>query len=293
MSEHSENSYVPDPYDISTRNGDNALPFLPDDEAYRISLSVFEGPIDLLLYLIRKKELDIHEISLSEILREYLEYVDLIKLIDIERAGEFIVVASTLMKIKARSLFAGNESGDEEGLDDDPRKALIRYLMEYEKLGGVTEKLAEKEESRRGIFPRGGEKTRIEKHVEEREAAPDYELFDLLSALRDVLKTAPKQASHEVALLNITSQQKQREILDVLDRTEKIDFLDFVANQPKIIIVVTFIAILELMKKRKIRVRQSGQFKRIVITVRNDAIDPVGESDDDQGTENHKVEDSE
>ena len=84
MSEHSENPFISDPSDVSNRNGDNTLPFLPDDEAYRISLSVFEGPIDLLLYLIRKKELDIHEVSLSGILREYLEYVELIRLVDIE-----------------------------------------------------------------------------------------------------------------------------------------------------------------------------------------------------------------
>ena len=222
------------------------------------------------MYLIRKKELDIHEIALAELAKEYLEYVELIKLIDIERAGEFIVLASTLMKIKSRSLFAFPGSGEEEEGDDDPRISLIKYLMEYEKLGGVADKLAEKEEERRGVFPRGGEKDRIAKFVEQRETAPDYMLFDLLSALRDVLSSAPQESTHEVELLNVTPEMKQREILDALEKNKKIDFIALVTGQPKIIIVVTFVAMLELIKRRKISIRQSKQFSRIIITKRSD-----------------------
>ncbi len=274
-------------HDNSGHNGlseDDGFVFLPDDSDYRIRLDVFEGPIDLLLYLIRKKELDIHEISLAEVAREYLDYVEIIKLIDIERAGEFIVVASTLMKIKSRSLFASQEDAGEGADGDDPRSTLIRYLMEYEKLGGMAEKLAEKEEERRGIFPRGGEKGRIASFIEERETAPDFLLFDLLSALRDVLKTAPKQPTHDVKLLNITSEQKQREILDALETTDKLDFVALVTGQPRIVIVVTFIAMLELIKKRKICVRQAGQFRRIVIQMRTDGDD---EAEIEDGAENN------
>lgn len=280
-----DSTNTPLSHDNSGRNGlseEDSFVSLPDDSDYRIRLDVFEGPIDLLLYLIRKKELDIHEISLAEIAREYLDYVEIIKLIDIERAGEFIVVASTLMKIKSRSLFASQEDAGEGTDGDDPRSTLIRYLMEYEKLGGMAEKLAEKEEERRGIFPRGGEKSRVASFVEDRETAPDYMLFDLLSALRDVLKTAPKQPTHNVKLLNITSEQKQREILAALETTDKLDFVALVTGQPRIVIVVTFIAMLELIKKRKICVRQSGQFRRIVIQMRADGDD---ETDIEDGAE--------
>ncbi|MBT4485452.1 MAG: segregation/condensation protein A [Candidatus Latescibacteria bacterium] len=243
--------------------------FLPDDD-YQIKLSVFEGPIDLLLYLIKKKELDIHEISLSEIAGEYLEYVELIKLINLEMAGDFIVLAATLMKIKSRSLFISPGSDTGEFEEDDPRSTLIRYLIEYEKLGGVAEKLAEKENARRGVFPRGGEKNRIEKFIAERKTEPDYELFDLLTALQDVLKNVPQESAHEVELMNVTPEMKQREILEVIERDGKIDFLKMVQGEPRLVIVVTFVAMLELIKKRKIRVRQSKQFSRIILTKRAD-----------------------
>jgi len=152
--------------------------------------------------------------------------------------------------------------------------------MEFEKFGGVAEMLAEKEEERRSVFPRGGEKNRAGKFVEETPPEPDFELFDLLTALKEVLKSAPKEATHKVEILNVTSEMKQREILDALERECEIDFVAYVKGRPKIIIVVTFIAMLELIKLRKIRVRQSGQFKRIVIVKRDITDEPPVVMDD-------------
>jgi segregation and condensation protein A len=232
---------------------------------FRVNLSVFEGPIDLLLYLIKKNELDIHEIPLSKITKEYLDYVDLIKMIDIESAGDFIVIASTLLKIKARSLFQAPDSSDGDQEDISTRDELIKYLMEFEKLGGVAEKLAEKEEERHGIFPRGGERSRISEIQPEEKNEPDYMLFDLLTALRDVLKNAPKASIHDVELLNVTAEMKQKEIMGILAEKKEIDFIEYVTGQPKLIIVVTFVAMLELIKESKISIRQSKQFGRIVL----------------------------
>ena len=239
-------------------------------DEYRVRLSVFEGPIDLLLYLIRKNELDIHEISLAGIAKEYLDYVELIKMIDLEKAGDFIVMASTLMKIKARSLFG---SGGKDGIvddGDDPRAALVRYLMEFEKLGGLADQLAEKETERQGVFPRGGEEQRIASMHDEAPDEPDYLLFDLLSAIREVVKNAPVLPTHEVALIKVTPEMKRREILEALDRLDELDFIEMVRGQHRIVIVVTFIAMLELIKSRQIAVRQSQQFGRIVLYRRND-----------------------
>jgi len=240
------------------------------DNAYRVSIPVFEGPIDLLLYLIRKNELDIHEVSLAEIAREYLEYVELIKLVNLEHAGEFIVVASTLMKIKSRSLFASQEGEGESPEDETERETLIRYLLEYQKLGGAAEKLAEKEEARRGIYPRPGEKSRIVEQFAKRDNAPDYVLFDLLTALRDVLSAAPKAAPHEVEMTNITSEMKQREIMEILAGQGTADFISMVRGRPRIVIVMTFVALLELIKNRKVRIRQTMQFGKIEIYEHSD-----------------------
>jgi len=237
---------------------------LEPDTIYHVSIPVFEGPIDLLLYLIKKNDLDIHEVSLSSIAKEYLDYVELIKLLDLEKAGEFIVVASTLMKIKSRSLFLTN-TDEEEETEEGTKAALIKYLLEYQKLGGAAEKLAEKEAERLGVYPRAGEKAKILDQFTPRDNAPDYVLFDLLTALREVLSTAPKTSTHEVELLAITSEMKQKEILDAIARDGSIDFIRFVKGKPRLIIVVTFVAMLELIKNGKIRIRQPNQFGRIII----------------------------
>jgi segregation and condensation protein A len=238
--------------------------FEPDD-GFRVSVPLFYGPIDLLLYLIKKNELDIHEISLAEIAREYLEYVELIKLVNLECAGGFITTASALMKIKSRSLFQsyGEEDGDAQ--DDDTEGALIRYLLEYQKLGGAAEKLAEREAQRRGVYPRAGERGMILDQYARRDDAPDYVLFDLLSALRDVLSTAPKASVHEVEMISVTSEMKQREILEAIAREGRVDFIQLVKGQPRLVIVITFIAMLELIKNGKIRIRQLSHFGRIVL----------------------------
>ena len=237
-------------------------------DPFRIRLSVFEGPVDLLLYLIRKNELDIHEIPVARITREYLEYVELIKLIDLDAAGDFIVTASKLLKIKTRSMFEpqADAAGEEESFAT--RDQLIRYLMEFEKFGAVADKLALKEEERISVFPRGGERHRIEETRTEDQTEPDYMLFDLLSALKDVLKNAPKVTTHNVELLNMTSEMKQTEIMRHLQKKGELDFIEFVTGQPRLVIVVSFIAMLELIKAAKISVRQSKQFGRILIHAR-------------------------
>ena len=254
--------------------GSDDKPFpLESSIDYRINLSVFEGPIDLLLYLIRKNELDIHEVSLSQIANEYLEYVELIKLIDLERAGDFIVIASTLMKIKSASLFSQKKNEHGEIEDDEARSELIRYLLEYQKLGGAADKLAEHEAKRHGVFPRGGDKRRLSELFSHSEQAPDYMLFDLFTAFRDVLESAPKEDVsnvHEVDILNITSEMKQREIMSALKQKKSIEFLSLVEGRPRLIIVVTFVAMLELIKNGKILIKQTTQFGRIMLYERTD-----------------------
>jgi segregation and condensation protein A len=245
----------------------------PDDlfrnDSFRISLSVFEGPVDLLLYLVRKNEIDIHEIPIARITREYLEYVDLLTMIDLDSAGDFLVIASKLLRLKSRSMF-DNPGEDEADEATVTRDQLLRYLMEFEKLGAAVDKLAEKEQERIMVYPRPGERSRIGELEKEQEPEPDFFLFDLLTALKDVLKNAPKTTPHDVELLNVTSEMKQTEIMLALDKHGELDFVEFVTGQPKLIIVITFIAMLELMKALKITVRQPNQFGRILIHARID-----------------------
>jgi segregation and condensation protein A len=238
-------------------------------DPFRIRLSVFEGPIDLLLFLIRKNELDIHEIPIAPITREYLEYVELLKIIDLDAAGDYIVIASKLLKIKSRSMFEPQGASEEDEVTAT-RDQLIRYLMEFEKFGPVADKLAEKEDERILVYPRPGERSRIGDSMEEKDSEPDYLLFDLLTAIKDVLKHAPKGLPHDVELLNVTPEMKQIEIMRALEKNGELDFIEFVTGQPRLIIVVSFIAMLELIKAAKIKVRQPNQFGRILIHARAD-----------------------
>lgn len=235
------------------------------ENGFKVILSVYEGPIDLLFYIVKKNELDISEISLAKIAGEYQDYVELIKLIDLESAGDFIVFASLLLKIKAKKILQPREELSLEEQEFLTKDSLIKYLMEFEKLGGAAEILSSIEEERIGVFPRGGERNRILETLSENQDEPDYMLFDLLTALRDVLKNAPKTVTHDVELLNVTSEMKQKEILNFLSKNGSIDFIEFVTGQHRIIIVVTFIAMLELIKAGKIIVKQSEQFGKIKI----------------------------
>ena len=254
---------------IAKQNVDEPDPVSRCDP-FRIRLSVFEGPIDLLLFLIRKNELDIHEIPISRITREYLEYVELLKIIDLDAAGDYIVIASKLLKIKSRSMFEPQGDASDEDDVTATRDQLIRYLMEFEKFGPVADKLAEKEDERILVYPRPGERSRIGDSQQEKDAEPDYLLFDLLTAIKDVLKNAPKGLPHDVELMNVTSEMKQIEIMRALEKNGELDFIAFVTGQPRLIIVISFIAMLELIKAAKIKVRQPNQFGRILIHARAD-----------------------
>jgi len=251
------------------------------DDDYRVKLPVFEGPIALLLYLIKRKELQIHEISISEIAQEYLDYVEIIKMIDLEKAGDFIVVASTLMKIKSQSLFS-SVSEEEDSEKEDIGKMLVNYLIEYDKLGAAADKLVEIENIRRLIYPRAGDKEKIVKHFAEiEEDETQYVAFDLLSALKDVLKNAPVSRPHEIEMYNITPEMKQEEIMEIIEKNGKVDFIGIVKDKPRYLVVVTFIAVLELVKKQAITVHQAKQFGRLLLVKK-----------DDNSGENNEIEDN-
>jgi segregation and condensation protein A len=232
---------------------------------YKIKLDHFEGPLDLLLFFIKRDELNIYDIPIHQITQEFLEYVNLIKMLDLEVAGDFILMASTLMHIKVRMLLP--REVDEKGEEIDPRSELIQALLEYKKYKEVSEELAYFESQQRKLSFRGNFS------ADEKESPPEYEIllknvtiFDLAKAFRKVIEGLKPQPVHEIRKINITIDEQIEVILKMLDENKDLHFLSLVHGMhEKIRIVITFIALLELVKMQRIGLKESPNFNDFVL----------------------------
>ncbi len=222
---------------------------------YRVELEVFSGPLDLLLYLIKKEEVDIYNIPIARITSQYLRYIEMMHGLNLEIAGEFVLMAATLIRLKARLLLPRDESDSEE---IDPREELILALVEYKKFKEAGEILRENAlmEERNYVPPSPVGK--IEGRVEEE---PVTGLFDLLMAFRDVLSARPDETVHEVEQEEINIEERVNIVMELLANKESATFRELFADIPrKIVAVVTFLAILELARHRRIRLMQARPF---------------------------------
>ena len=215
---------------------------------YRVKLTNFEGPLDLLLFFIKRDELDIYDIPISRITQEFLEYLHLMSALDLEVAGDFIVMAATLMQIKVRMLLPKQEG---EEAEEDPRAELVRRLIEYKRFKEMSQELSGLEDEQRKVhyrkFFRADEKT-----VEEPDGADilkDVSLFNLIAAFKTALDHMPKKVIHEVNLPNVSVEEQMNFTLDFLRVNGDTSVLRLVAHMTeKIRIIVTIIALLELTK---------------------------------------------
>jgi segregation and condensation protein A len=240
---------------------------------YKVRLDIFEGPLDLLLYLIKKDEVNIYDIPIAKILDQYLGYIELMKFLDLNVAGEFIVMAATLMHIKSKMLLPPDENAllEESEEELDPRAELVKRLLEYKQFKEAAMLLREKEEYRREHF------VRPQKEIETADGVYfEANLFDLISAFNKALKEVPKEIFLEVIKDEFTVEQKVHDILHFLVNEPKI-FLSDLFNQAKnkFEIVAMFLAILELIRLKEIIVAQKGLFENIVIMANKEKIKTV------------------
>lgn len=241
--------------------------FQDAEAGYGVRLEMFEGPLDLLLFLIRKNEIDIYDIPIAEITRQFLEYVEIIKDLDLEQAGDFVLMAATLMKVKSRMLLPSDEEEDEAF--EDPREELVRRLLEYQRFKEVASWLEEEEEAHRDVFYRGAavDWSSVDEAPDdgpERTAG----LFDLLAAFKQALAAAPKVDFHEVSPLEVTAEERAAVISALLAERGRVSFFEMVSGLPRIVLVVTFVALLELVKSGKALARQSDPQGEIWIYAR-------------------------
>lgn len=258
----SEDLKVPD-----TILPEGQAPSEPQPNLLHVKLAVYDGPLELLLELIKKNEMDIYNIQISEITRQYLEQIAAMKQLDLEVAGEFIVMAATLIYIKSKMLLPqDNTQDDDEG--GDPRAELVRKLLEYQAFKEAAKELGLLEDERGKIFTR-----QIADYYLSEISPEDVEidtfsanLFDLLSAFQGVLTRAGRVEMHEVFEQEVSIEEKMTEIRTRLLEEKKVVFSQlFSKNWTRNILIATFLAILEIVRTKTARVMQDKQFGEIYI----------------------------
>jgi len=231
---------------------------------YTFRLEGFEGPLDLLLHLIQKNELDIFNIPIALITGQYLEYLQLMKVLNLDIAGEYLLMASTLLHIKSRMLLPKSSEGEEE-TEEDPRAELMRRLLEYQKYKEAALELEKRPLLDRDVFirlmPAGAEEEPEEEKVE-------VNLLDLIEAFRKMLERVKPEGVHEVVLELISVEDKIEEILALLERENRsVAFHRLFPEQvSRRVVVVTLLAILELVKMKRIRIFQMTPFETIRVS---------------------------
>jgi len=234
---------------------------------YQVRLDSFEGPLDLLLHLIKKHEIDIMNIPIALITEQYLKHIEMMKLLNLDLAGEYILMTATLMHIKSKMLLPPSEDEESEEEEGDPREELVRRLLEYKKYKEASQDLEAMDMLDRDSFLKGYMEEVQTEENEEEDTCHDVSLFDLLEALNDVLKSIRTFKSHEVELEKISVKEKMDGIIDSLQKEESITFQSLFDNSStKGDIVATFLALLELIKMKTIRTFQGETFGTIRIT---------------------------
>lgn len=237
------------------------------DGEYKVKLDVFEGPLDLLLYLIKRDEVDIYEISIERITKQYLEYMEAFQLLNIDLAGEFIVMAANLLYIKSRTLLpVDQQMAEEDAEEDDPRWELIRQLIEYKKFKEAAGRLRDLEAEQENLYARVP--VLPELPTDENLLVEEVGIFDLIRAFQRVLKRrTPKQEDlREIFGENFSVADKIEYVLRVIENGVSLKFEEMFPEQAsRAEIVVTFLALLELIRMKQLRVRQDGQFGEIWI----------------------------
>ena len=223
--------------------------------AYRVRLQAFEGPLDLLLFFIKRDELDIYDIPIAKITKEFLEYMQLLQELNLEVAGDFIVMAAELMQIKVRMLLPREPGEDEE---EDPRAELVRRLLEYKRFKEASSVLSKLEDEQGKLYYRRGfmsdpKQVTLE---DQEESLKNITIYNLISAFKRVLDSVPQKIYHDIDLLNVSIDEQMSYIADVIRLHPQVTFFELVSQMTeKIRIIVTILAMLEMVKNKIVGLR--------------------------------------
>ena len=249
-------------------------------EPHGVVLDVFEGPLDLLLFLIRKSEVDIYDIPVATITNQYLAVLGQVHLMDLEGASDFVLMAATLMKIKSQMLLPREVMPEVEEGQGDPRQELVRRLLEYQQFREIAERLGVQGLEQRDVVPRG---RAPEESADGQTALRQINLFDLLRVYKHVLDNVPSSLVHRIVEEQVTIEACIELVLGELERRSRLRFMDLVSGQTREAMVATFISILELLKLQRIVVQQARPFDEIWIESRSEESSGVGDRTDHTG----------
>lgn len=236
-----------------------------EDSPYKVTLGIFEGPLDLLLHLIRENEIDIYDIPIAKVTEQYLAYLSLMESLDLEVAGEWLVMAATLLEIKSRMLLPEDPQEQTDDEPADPRLELVERLIEYEKFKGAAEIFREKETERSRVFARGA--VEVEFDLRPKFDLSDITAVDLLAALQKILlETDEEEPVTSIQRRKVSVRMRMREVWRKIETAGKIAFEElFEGDTNRVDVVITFLALLELLKQRKVKVKQARAFGPIHI----------------------------
>lgn len=249
---------------------------------YQVRIENFEGPLDLLLHLIKKNELNIYDIPIAIIAQQYLEYLEAMKELNLSVAGDFLVMAATLLQIKSKMLLPADEAAPDDEDGPDPREELVRRLLEYKTYKEAARQLDDQEKLWREIFCREGSLSdEPAEPAPEEMALENISLFDLVDALKVVLDRNPGSRLIEIVPDNLTVRERMNVILEMLEGKESVSFAGlFESSCHRLVIIVTFLALLELMKLRVARVFQTETFGPILVSRMFSLVPDPAELDD-------------
>ncbi len=239
---------------------------------YRVELEQFEGPMDLLLFFIKRDEIDIYDIPIARIADEYLAYVRVMEEIDLDGVGDFIYMAALLINIKARMLLPSQEA-DEEGESVDPRRELVERLLEYVRFKEAADQLSTRQERRREHFVRGDASEDRDRVEESHEVEVDASVFELVEALGRVLEADEEDEEepvHEVEPVEYTVEEQQRYVIQRLRREPQVSFRSLIRGESRGFVIATFLALLELARQQHLRLRVADRASDFSVEARGD-----------------------
>ena len=246
---------------------------------YQVRIENFEGPLDLLLHLIKKNEINIYDIPVAMIAQQYLHYLEAMEELNLNVAGDFLVMAATLLQIKSKMLLPVDETADDDEEGPDPREELVRRLLEYKAFKEAARQLDDQEKVWREVFWR--EQAPLVEEVEEDLPLENVSLFDLVDALKEVLERNPSSRLIEIVPDNLTVRERMNLILETLEGKDSVSFAAlFEGSSHRMVVVVTFLALLELMKLRVARVFQAETFGPILVSRMFSLVPDPAELDD-------------
>ena len=246
--------------------------YIPPD-ALEVFLDAFEGPLDLLLYLIKKQNLDILDIPIAAITKQYIEYISVMEFMRLELAAEYLLMAAMLAEIKSRMLLPRAEEIEDE---DDPRAELIRRLQEYEQLKTAAESISDMPRLERNNLLVSAALPELQK----RKPEPDVDLRELLLSFQDIMRRVDQQAHHKISRETLSTRERMSVVLSDLSSVEFVEFSTlFKPEQGRLGVVVSFLAILTLIKESLVDIQQAGPFAPIYLRARG-SHDPDGGNDD-------------